>query len=180
MSINATNDSKPREEYWINIEGYEGLYQISNYGRVKSLSNNKERKEKILRSKFNSCKYVLIELSKNNIRHMFLVHRLVAKYFINNPENKPDVNHKNGIKTDNNVDNLEWCTQSENELHAYRTRLKIHSKGKEWHTAKLTQKKVDEIRYIYSQGNTSYIKLGLKFNVVPSNIAHIIKNRRWI
>lgn len=92
------------EEIWKDIEGYEGLYQVSNMGRVKSLKNDIILKPYILRG------YEKVLLYKNKKRKHFQIHRLVAMAFIPNPDNKPQVNHKDENKTNNCVDNLEWCT----------------------------------------------------------------------
>lgn len=114
-------------EKWKDIIGYESKYQISNLGRVKSLErkincNNGFRivKEKILKQNIVNG-YFRIQLGLNG--KSFLVHRLVAINFIGLDSNKEFVNHINGNKLDNNVDNLEWCTQSENQIHAYKIGL---------------------------------------------------------
>jgi hypothetical protein len=111
-------------EIWKNIKGYEGKYQVSNLGRIKSLYrwNGKAfyKREHIMESYINNKNgYIYIALMKNNKNKNCRLHRLVAEAFIPNPENKPQVNHIDGDKTNNNANNLEWCTQSENELHAY-------------------------------------------------------------
>lgn len=97
-------------EEWKDIDGYEGLYQISNLGRVKSL---KFGKEKILKPKKGKG-YLRIGLCKKGKYKHYYVHRLVASTFIENPYNLPQVNHKNEDKTNNSVDNLEWCTSKYN------------------------------------------------------------------
>lgn len=110
------------KEEWRDIKGYEGKYQISNMGNVKSLNYHRGTKERILIPRFPSNprnEYGYVMLSKNNKVQQFKLHRLVAEYFVPNPENKPYVNHKDGDKRNNNYKNLEWVTPLENNLHAY-------------------------------------------------------------
>ena len=108
------------KEEWRDIKGYEGLYQVSNLGRVKSLirgTGNQFRFSKvevILKPHLTKKGYFRLSLSKNNKRKSFQVHRLVAEAFIPNPNNYPQVNHKDENKTNNCVDNLEWCTNKYN------------------------------------------------------------------
>lgn len=96
-------------EIWKDIKDYEGLYQISNYGRVKSLSNSQKRKEKILKPEIRTG-YYSINLCKNGNQKNTRIHRLVAEAFIPNPDNLLCVNHKDENKLNNKVENLEWCT----------------------------------------------------------------------
>jgi hypothetical protein len=100
------------KEIWKDIEGYEGLYQVSNLGRIKSLNFKRSGKEGILKSNPEGG-YCAVTLSHKR-RGVFYIHRLVATAFIPNPENKPEVNHINHNKRDNRASNLEWVTQSEN------------------------------------------------------------------
>lgn len=102
-------------EIWLPVVGYEGLYAVSNMGRVKSLGNNKLRKEKILSQILNNNNgYLQLTLYKEGKMQTFLVHRLVATAFLENPNGYRCVNHKNEIKTDNRVENLEWCDDKYN------------------------------------------------------------------
>lgn len=101
-------------EIWRDIEGFEGLYQVSNLGNVKSLGNNKNKKEKILKPSKNIWGYLQVWLIKDGRRYAKTVHRLVAEAFIPNPDNLPEINHKSEDKTDNSVKNLEWCTHEYN------------------------------------------------------------------
>lgn len=101
-------------ERWEDIAGYEGFYKVSSYGKVFSVRTN------ILLSADISTGYPTVVLSVNRVKKKFLVHRLVAAAFIPNPEGKRCVNHINGIKVDSRVENLEWCTHSENEIHSFK------------------------------------------------------------
>ena len=114
------------QEIWKDIEGFENLYQVSNLGRVKSLSHIVEKsdgsiqtyKEKVLHLGSMTSGYNFAGLTKNKICKNYSVHRLVAKTFIPNPNNYKDVNHKDGNKKNNRIDNLEWCSRSYNLKHA--------------------------------------------------------------
>lgn len=107
---------KDREEIWKDIAGYEGLYQVSNLGRVKSLKRL-HTKERIISQEVNHRGYARVNLWKENKQKKFSVHRLVAEAFIENPEGKPQVNHIDEDKLNNTAKNLEWCTQVENHRH---------------------------------------------------------------
>lgn len=98
------------EEIWKDIAWYEGFYQISSYGRVKSLNYKHTGKEKILRPGKSKRGYLFVILYKEGKGKLVLIHRLVAQSFIPNQENLPQINHKDEIKTNNCVENLEWCT----------------------------------------------------------------------
>ena len=116
------------EEIWKPVVGYEGTYEVSSLGRVKSCertiirSNGREIKfpDKIMKPSTNHKGYLIIDLRKNGKRSGGFVHRLVGKAFIDNPLNKEQINHKNGNKKDNRAQNLEWVTNQENMAHAYK------------------------------------------------------------
>ena len=118
-------------EVWKDVPEFEGRYQVSTLGRVRSVSRKVYNhtgyinlKGRVLKTRHNAKGYVVIDIKKENgIRKFCVVHRLVAQAFIPNPENKPQINHIDGDKTNNCVDNLEWCTNSENQIHAYKTGL---------------------------------------------------------
>lgn len=125
------------DEEWRDIEGYNGAYRVSNYGRVWSVSRAVRvggktgsviTKDLILSTKEDQKGYERVYLNTMNGKTKFVpIHRLVAKAFIDNPLNKPQVNHIDGNKKNNRVDNLEWCTNGENQIHAYRLGLNHRS-----------------------------------------------------
>jgi DNA-directed RNA polymerase specialized sigma24 family protein len=123
------------KEIWKPIEGYEGLYEVSNLGRVKRLviwnGHKYIKQERMLNPyKQHANKYyyrAVVKLFKDKIKKDFKVHRLVAQAFIPNPHNKPNINHKDGNPLNNKVENLEWCTQQENIDHAINTDLTIRT-----------------------------------------------------
>ena len=124
-------------EIWKPIDGYEGFYEVSNLGRVRSYippansKNVRRSTPKIMTPQVNDNGYVVIALVKNKTRKVFRVHRLVATAFVDIVEGKPYVNHIDGDKTNNRFDNLEWCTRSENMLHAIKVGLLKPKSGKE-------------------------------------------------
>ena len=121
------------KEIWKEIKGYEGRYQISSLGRVKSLNYNKTGKEDIL-SPGNIRGYLHVRLSKEGKSKPFQVHRLVALHFIPNPNNYPEVNHKDENKQNNTVDNLEWCDRKYNCNYGTRTQRSSESRKGCTHT----------------------------------------------
>lgn len=124
-------------EIWLPIKGYEGLYEISNNGKVKSLArivigknNRKQTLPELYLAPFVTKRgYWAVNLYKSARFKTKTIHKLIADYFIPNPENKPEVNHKDGNKLNCNIDNLEWVTPSENISHAYKNKLRFPVTG---------------------------------------------------
>lgn len=118
-------------EKWKDVKGYEGLYRVSNLGRVKTLNYKRTGKERVLKNSLNRDGYLMVKLYKNR-EHLGLgVHRLVAEAFIPNPEGKPQVNHIDEVKTNNHVTNLEWATAKENSNHGtHNIRISRKMRGK--------------------------------------------------
>ena len=165
------------EEIWKDIEGFEGLYQVSNLGNVKRLVSKKCLAERLICRSIDRYGYVKRVLCNDSKTFYFTEHRLVAKAFIPNPLNKKTVNHINGIKTDNRVENLEWCTSNENMIHAMETGLR-DLKGIKHHKCKLTEEQVLQIREIgFSETRTALSK---KYGVSRAHILRLIKNEGWV
>lgn len=131
---------------WRFITGYDGRYQISIHGQVWSAT-----KRDFMKPMVTDKGYLTVELRKGGHRSKARIHRLVAEAFIPNPDNLPEVNHKDGDKTNNHVSNLEWCTHSDNLKHAYQTGLEKVVSGEKHHWSKLTQDQAEYIRKVYKK-----------------------------
>lgn len=160
-------------EKWRKVVGWETLYGVSNIGRVKSL-----RKGIILKPS-NVLGYQQVILCRNGKMVSGRVNRLVAIAFIKNPLNKPQVNHINGVRNDDRVENLEWVTESENVKHTYTHLNRIPTHGQTHNKAKLTNEQVREIRLKYKPYKYSYATLGKEYGVDPSAISLIITGKNW-
>lgn len=178
-------------EVFVDIQGYEGYYQVSNYGNVKSLDRViKEKtgktqtlKGRILKPRINPGGYYYVGLGKNGTRATFAIHQLVARAFIPNPNKKRTINHINGNKLSNSVSNLEWSTYSENLEHAYKTGLRQAVKPSEVacknYRRKLTPEQVVEIKRLLAAGNLTHKEIATKFSVARSTITEIKLVKRW-
>jgi len=171
------------QEQWKYIIGYEGLYQISNVGRIAScdrIRNDGNFYSGCIRKlDMTLSGYLRIGLTNwIGERKRYSVARLVAIHFIPNPENKPQVNHINGDKLDNRVENLEWCTSKENIRHAFENGLKVSKVGENQNLAKLTNSDIDYIRYLLST-NTAQREIARIFNVSDALISLIKHNKLW-
>lgn len=164
------------EEIWKDITGYEGIYQVSNLGRIKRIGNYSNqyttwKSEKILKPKTHTNGYKTIILSKNNQKETFYIHRLVAKTFIPNPNNLPEINHKDGDKTKNYADNLEWCTRRENNIHMYKILNAKRAKGCYGKKKKVV--KVDKNTNIILEIFDSIELAAKSVNGLPANISAV-------
>lgn len=167
-------------EEWRDVPGFDGLYSVSNTGlaRRNSIQRTSSKgvkfviKPRVL--KFDSINggYLRVTFSLNNSTQRFIIHRLVASVFLDNPEGKPFVNHIDGDKTNNRVENLEWCTSSENEKHSYNILGKIN------HNRKLSSVAIDDIRKNLVKGlNTVYFME--KYSVCRNTVLNCFKNKYY-
>lgn len=160
----------------IDIKDYEGKYYILNNGNIFNYPNATRKKSKQLKPFKLKSGYLVIELCKNGKRKKHLIHRLVAAAYLCNFENKTEVNHINGIKNDNRVENLEWCTRSENQKHAIKLGLRS-AKGIKNSQSKLTELDVLQIRKLYKKEPLK--KIAEMFNISISNVCSIGKKNTW-
>ena len=173
-----TQDNNNREqEIFKDIPGYEGMYQVSNQGRVKSFKCYPQGK--ILRLNKNSNGYYQVILCQSGVRKALKVHILVMLAFVGERLDEMEVNHKDGIKTNNHVDNLEYCTSSENRQHAYDTGLQVAIVGEKHESAKLTQKQVLEIRTRYKSGGITQMELAREYCIDQATISKIVNRKLW-
>lgn len=171
-------------EIWKDVAGYEGFYQVSNLGRVKSLSRKVsnghalvEKGEMLLKPNTLAKGYFQVTLYNGKTRKAFQVHRLVASAFIPNEDNQPQINHINGNKQDNRVENLEWCNNTMNQLHAWKTGLqKPHFCG-----GGAPRKKVallddkGNVEKVFASIRAASIYMGCSS---PSNLSHLLNGNR--
>jgi len=188
------------------VKGYEGLYAVTTDGKIWSYAKPCSSKNGIfLKPRLTICRnnrntphsHYSVQLYKNSIGKSILIHRLVAQTFILNPENKPDINHLDGNPLNNNVDNLEWCTKSENIQHAIKNGLidnftekckRIRSEnGKKMGAINgkksrrlFSMRIVNEIRERYQNKKISFRQLAKKYDCSDRTIGNIIKNISYI
>ena len=186
MSKVANNIENLDGEIWKPVKGYEGRYEVSNMGRVKSLGRYRYGKkggtyavkERILSNTICGAGYHRICMFMDGNRDYNLVHRLVAENFIPNTNHKDQVNHIDGDKWNNKVSNLEWVTQSENMIHSYKNGLHKKQKGSKRYCAKLNEHIVAEIKKDVKMG-VKLKYLAKQHNVNPVTISDIKRGRTW-
>lgn len=175
------------QEIWKDIPNYEGLYQVSNLGNIKSLSKIIERKngyklsikERNIKKWLANNGYYMVSLWKNSKGKFITIHRLVAQAFLDNKTNLPCINHKDGNKLNNNINNLEWCSYGYNEKEAYKLKLKepfwLNKKGKD----NCNSKKINQYdlygNFIKTWNSLSDITRELKIHT--SNISKCCKGK---
>ncbi|KCY49755.1 MULTISPECIES: NUMOD4 domain-containing protein [Bacteria] len=172
-------------ENWKAVLGYEGIYEVSNLGRIKSLSRPTTNKiqpfiqEKILKTRIGKTGYEIVGLSKDGKQKTCKVHRLVASAFCDNPFNKPHVNHKNGIKLDNHFSNLEWVTASENAIHSFSNGLSQPTVGENSSLATITAPQANNVRELILS-NMPLNEISTLTNI-PLNIVNSIRSgKTWV
>lgn len=172
---------------WFEIPGFSGVYSININGVVK---NNGIRPHKIgrkpsggvLKSTINAEGYWWVPLRGHINRkkqRSYSIHRLLALVFIPNPENKPCINHLNSVRTDNRLENLEWCTFSENNSHAHKFGNQKKFVGEKHSQSVLTDKQVLEIRQQYKKQYGAGILFAKKYNISRANLSAIVNNKVW-
>jgi hypothetical protein len=175
-------DLKFVQEKWLPCPGFENSYEVSNYGKVRSIDRIHPNRRGIISGKLllqgkNKKGYPEVKLCENNKQEARNPHRLLALAFIPNTNDLPQVNHIDGNKLNNHISNLEWISNSDNMRHAYRLGLKC-SKGENNSNCKITDNQVTQIKLIYNTGKSSkYIseELDIKLHIVRQ----IISGKSW-
>ena len=190
--VSTDLDDLPGES-WKDVPRFEGKYQVSNKGRLKSLSREGisrngrryHKPERILKTNPNTSGYLSttvdngVDSSGRRKVAVLHLHRLVAELFVSNEHSKPEVNHKDGVKTNNDVSNLEWVTPSENVKHAFDTGLAVAKKGIDANRAKIrTTEEVQSIKNEFYQGATAR-DVGSNHGLSPTEVSAIVKGKRF-
>jgi hypothetical protein len=159
-------------ETWVDLPEYSDYYWISNFGNVKKKINGR-----ILKARQHSGGYNYVQLSINGKETNITLHRFIAKAFISNPENKPYINHRDGNKLNNTIDNLEWTTASENQIHAFATGLQKPLLGELHQNSILKESQVLEIRNLFNTKSTR--EIAAIYNVSVGCIGNIKRGVTW-
>jgi hypothetical protein len=173
-------------ETWRDIKGYEGLYAISSTGRVKRLARdriiatgvNKPLKEKEIKTFEGKLGYIHVNLWKNGQMKQHRIHRLIMLAHAEKPKGKNVINHIDGDKTNNALQNLEWCTYRENTIHAYKTGLAKGKRGIENSQGRLTNEEVISMRKLYATGNYTQKEIGEIYGISRRHAGDIVNGKR--
>lgn len=178
-------------EIWKPVLNYEGLYEVSNFSRVRSLPRDRKNafgtfsktKGKIMNGSVSKIGYLVVTLCGKNSRSLCYVHRLVSESFIPNPNNKPQVNHINGIKTDNRIENLEWVTHKENGVHAFKIGLNkpgLRHTGKNHFGSKpvICKNRNGDIIHSFDNARMASKELGVSFATISAHCVGKINRDR--
>lgn len=175
-----------QQEVWLPVFGYNGLYEVSNNGLVRSIPTSRSGDSRFIRKTIYILKfrkhhkgYLEVKLTgvETGSAKIYKAHRVVAQAFIPNPSNLPEINHINGVKTDNRVENLEWVTTKENSLHAWETGL-ITNKGEGSGMSKLTNLYVIDICNRYNNKEKPKV-IARTYNIAPRTVWSIATKRTW-
>lgn len=184
-SDNTRRCSTGNSEEFLDIPGWEGMYQVSNLGTVRSLDRivgsvtgkTYHRKGKVMPQHYNEDGYKVVYLTKNARDRTLGVHRAMALAFIPNPDNKPMINHLNAIRDDNRLENLEWCTNSENIKHSFNLGISCN-KGDKHPRRVLTMEMVRGIRAELASGKTPAEVAGV-FGINRRNVYAVRDRQNW-
>ena len=183
---NNYNIENLQNEIWKDIKDFEGMYQVSNFGRFKSLSRLKNcgiygkymHKEFIMKQNERKGYLSILLYKSNDYKAKLPSHVLVANHFIENNEDKRTVNHIDGNKKNNKISNLEWLSDSEQQLHAVSIGLRENAIGEKSNFSKLTEKSVLEIRKLF-KNNISINEISKIYNISKNNIRYIVNRVTW-
>lgn len=173
-----------KNEIWKPVVWYEGLYEVSSAGNIRSIGRidrlGRYKPATLRKKQLCSSGYHFIQFSdRNAIKKQILVHRVVASAFLESVEGKNEVNHKNGVKTDNRIENLEWVTRSQNNTHAIRTglRQKLIVCGSRNTNSTITEDVARKIKLLYP--DFSYTELAAMYGTTKAVVGSIIKGKTW-
>lgn len=179
---------KLKEELWLPVIGFVGVYEVSNLGRVKSLSRVVTRGDSVMHLKetllkpglsgYRGGQYWMVVLRHEGTVRTARVHRLVCESFLAQPKGYVYVNHKDGDKLNNHINNLEWCTSSQNQAHAYRTGLRAKNIGVRNGRSKLSEETVRQIKHLLSKGVTQ-ASIARQLGVSKIRVNSIKSGRTW-
>lgn len=170
-------------EVWLEVPGYNGDYLASSFGRIKTMRIGRRRNycEKILAAWKNNAGYLTVRVSRGGKTSTKFVHRLIATAFHGSPDSTLEVDHLDGDKENNRPDNLQWTTHSKNLKRAVERlgQWQHIRSGENHHKAKLTERRVEEIRQLHKVGTVTQRQLAKNFGVSPVTISHIVNMKTW-